>query len=100
MSLIRAGSFNISGQASLERPRPTPDNEEVGVVDAVIFCSRPVQKSCMVACSLRYRKPPTDEELREGIYDISANVRFTRVTFFEEQDNELTVHRSYHFVLM
>lgn len=73
MAATRPGSFNIFCRACLENPCLVDEGSKMGIVDALIFTSRVVDHSSMVVCSLRFCVGEC--ALREGIYDIFANVR-------------------------
>ncbi|KAN0128310.1 hypothetical protein V8E53_013894 [Lactarius tabidus] len=72
MALDRPGRFTVSCRACLENPRVIGDEGKFGEVDALIFTSKVVNHTSMVACSLRFCR--SDGALRDGVYDISANV--------------------------
>jgi hypothetical protein len=79
MAISRPGGFNISCRACLENARIVGDEGKFGSVNAVIFASRLVNHSAMVACTLRFCQ--CKSELHAGIYDISANVRLFLIFF-------------------
>jgi hypothetical protein len=74
MAVTRPGSFNISCRACLENPHLLVEGGKIGSVDALLFGSRAVNHTSIVTCFLHFYQG--EAELRDGVYDISANVRY------------------------
>lgn len=66
------GTVTIFCRACLDNPRSVTGNDNFGVVDALLFTSRIINRTSIVSSCLRFcnREP----FLHEGVYDIAANV--------------------------
>lgn len=76
MSPTRPGCLYLACRATLEEPRAVPGKPRSVIFDALLFCAKATNDTCLIPCSLRYFKPDDGADVKEGIYDIFATVRF------------------------
>ena len=69
---VAPGTVTIFCRACLDNPRTITGNDNFGVVDALLFTSRIINRTSIISSSLRFSKRET--VLDEGVYDIAANV--------------------------
>jgi hypothetical protein len=68
------GCVHLSCRAWLEHARPVPGKPRSYVFDALIYCGKRVNNTCLAACSLQYYKADDNAVVSDGIYDINAIV--------------------------
>lgn len=68
------GCVHLSCRAWLENARPVPGKPRSYVFDALIYCAKRVNNTCLAACSLQYYKADDNAVVSDGIYDINAIV--------------------------
>lgn len=82
MAAMQPGCIYLSCRASLEQPCPLEGDLDTVLFDGLLFCTKAVNKMCVIAASLRYCKDDNgDDVFKPGIFDLCAIVALTPTLF-------------------